>query len=259
MRPLAEQTILVTGSTDGHGRRVAEELVKAGASVIVHGRDPEKTRTVAQEIGAARELVADLASLAEVRRMAPEVGSLDTLVNNAGIISLERKETPEGVELTLAVNYLSHFLLTELLLDELREPARILNVASLGQAPMDFDDPMLEQEYNAFGAYSQSKLAQITWTVELAERLGDREITVNALHPATFMDTKMVRDPGGTPQSTVEEGVEATLNLIAEPSLDGVTGRFYNGLVETRAREQAYDPEARRRRWDLSVSLAGLA
>ena len=96
MRPLAEQTILVTGSTDGHGRRVAEELVEAGASVIVHGRDPEKTRTVAAEIGADRELVADLASLAEVRRMAPEVGPLDTLVNNAGIISLERRRAPTG-------------------------------------------------------------------------------------------------------------------------------------------------------------------
>ncbi len=256
MRQLAEQTILVTGSTDGHGRRVAEELVKSGASVIVHGRDPEKARTVAREIGADRELVADLSSLAEVRRMAPEVGPLDTLVNNAGIISLERQESPDGVELTLAVNYLSHVLLTDLLLHGLREPARIVNVASLGQAPMDFDDPMLEQEYNAFGAYAQSKLAQITWTVELAERLGDRDITVNALHPATFMDTKMVRDPGGTPQSTVEEGVEATMHLVTDPALDGVTGRFYNGLVESRAHDQAYDPEARRRLWDLSESLA---
>jgi NAD(P)-dependent dehydrogenase (short-subunit alcohol dehydrogenase family) len=258
VRPLAEQTILVTGSTDGHGRRVAEELVGAGALVIVHGRDPEKTRTVAQEIGAERELVADLSSLADVRRMAPEVGVLDTLVNNAGIVSLERQESADGVELTLAVNYLSHFLLTHLLLDGLREPARIVNVASLAAVPMDFDDPMLEQEYNAFGAYSQSKLAQVSWTVELAERLGDREITVNALHPATFMDTKMVRDPGGTPQSTVEEGVEATMHLIADPSLDGVSGRFYNGLVESRAHDQAYDPEARRRLWELSESLAGL-
>ncbi len=177
--------------------------------------------------------MADLSSLAEVRRMAPEIGPLDTLVNNAGIISLERRESPDGVELTLAVNYLSHFLLTHLLLDELREPARIVNVASAGQAPMDFDDPMLEQEYNAFGAYAQSKLAQITWTVELAERLGDREITVNALHPATFMDTKMVRDPGGVPQSSVEEGVEATMHLITDPELDGVTGRYFNGLKES--------------------------
>ena len=213
---------------------------------------------MAREIGAAREVVADLSSLDEVRRMASEIGPLDTLVNNAGIISLERRESADGVELTLAVNYLSHFLLTHLLLDELREPARIVNVASAGQAPMDFDDPMLEQEYNAFGAYAQSKLAQITWTVELAERLGDREITVNALHPATFMDTKMVRDPGGVPQSSVEEGVEATMRLISDPELDGVSGRYFNGLKESRAHDQAYDPEARRRLWDLSEARAGL-
>jgi NAD(P)-dependent dehydrogenase (short-subunit alcohol dehydrogenase family) len=259
VRPLAEQTILVTGSTDGLGRRVAEELVGAGAAVIVHGRDPEKTHTVAQEIGAGREIVADLSSLDEVRRMAAEAGALDTLVNNAGIISLERHESADGVELTLAVNYLSHFLLTHLLLDELREPARIVSVASIGQAPMDFDDPMLERDYNPYAGYAQSKLAQVTWTVELAERLGDREITVNALHPATFMDTKMVLGAGGTPQSSVEEGVEATMRLIADPELDGVSGRFYDGLRESRAHSQAYDPEARRRLWDLSESLAGLA
>ena len=157
------------------------------------------------------------------------------------------------------MNYLSHFLLTHLLLDELARAARIVNVASIGQAPMDFGDPMLERDYNAYAGYAQSKLAQVTWTVELAERLGDREITVNALHPATFMDTNMVLGAGGTPQSSVEEGVEATMRLIADPELDGVSGRFYDGLRESRAHSQAYDPEARRRLWDLSESLAGLA
>ena len=133
MKPVEDQTILVTGSTDGHGRRVAEELASHGANVIVHGRDPEKTRAVASAIGAERALVADLASLDEVRRLAGRVGRIDTLVNNAGIVSAERRTSLDGHELTFAVNYLSHFLLTALLLEGLVEPARIVNVASIGQ------------------------------------------------------------------------------------------------------------------------------
>ena len=133
MRPLEDQTILITGSTDGHGRRVAEELVARGARVLIHGRDPDKVARVTQEIGATQGLTVDLASLAEVRRLADEVDQLDTLVNNAGIVVPERRESADGYELTLAVNYLSHFLLTALLLPKLREPARIVNVSSIGQ------------------------------------------------------------------------------------------------------------------------------
>ncbi|MBN1528623.1 MAG: SDR family oxidoreductase [Thermoleophilaceae bacterium] len=256
MRPVAEQTILVTGSTDGLGRGVAEELATRGAKVIVHGRDPEKTRAVAEEIGAERALVADFASLDEVRRLAGRVGRLDTLVNNAGIIAGERRTSTDGHELTLAVNYLSHFVLTALLLDRLEEPGRIVNVASIGQAPFDFDDPGFEHGYDGYGAYARSKLAQITWSFELADRLRDSGITVNALHPATLMDTKMVREGLGRPHTSVEEGVRATLRLITDPELDGVTGRFFNGLREARANGQAYDPEARRRLWELSERLA---
>jgi NAD(P)-dependent dehydrogenase (short-subunit alcohol dehydrogenase family) len=255
VRPLAEQTILVTGSTDGLGRRVAEGLAERGAAVIVHGRDPEKTRAVAAEIGAERGLVADFASLGEVRLLAGEVGRIDTLVNNAGTVSAERRTSADGLELSLAVNYLSHFLLTGLLLDRLEEPARIVNVASIGQAPFDFDDPGYERDYDGYGAYARSKLAQVTWTFELAERLGDRDITVNALHPATLMDTKMVRETLGRPHTTVEEGARATLRLVTDPELDGVSGRFFNGLREGRAGEQAYDPDARRRLWELSERL----
>jgi NAD(P)-dependent dehydrogenase (short-subunit alcohol dehydrogenase family) len=259
VRPLAEQTILVTGSTDGLGRHVAGELVERGAAVIVHGRDPQKTQTVAGEIGAARFLVADLASLAEVRRLAGEVGELDTLVNNAGIVSPERQESADGHELTLAVNYLSHFLLTMLLLDSLREPARIVNVASAGQAPIDFEDPMLQRRYDGYTAYAQSKLAQVGFTVELAGRLADRRVTVNALQPATFMDTKMVRETVGAARSTVEEGAEAVVRLVADPELDGVSAAYFDGLREAAAHDQAYDPEARRRLWELSEQLTGLA
>jgi len=259
VRPLAEQTILVTGSTDGHGRRVAEELVKRGASVLVHGRDPDKVERVAQEIGAERGLVADLGSLEDVRRLAVEVDGLDTLVNNAGIVIPERRESADGYELTLAVNYLSHFLLTALLLPKLREPARIVNVSSIGQYPLDFDDLQYERDFNGYYAYAKSKLAQVLFTYELAERLADRDVTVNALHPATLMDTNMVLGPGGTPQSSVEEGVEATVRLIAEPELDGTTGRFFNGERDWRPDAQANDPDARRRLWEESERLTGLS
>jgi NAD(P)-dependent dehydrogenase (short-subunit alcohol dehydrogenase family) len=259
MRPIAEQTILVTGSTSGLGRRVAEELVKQGATVIVHGRDPDKVERVVSEIGAARGLVADLSSLDEVRRLAGEVDELDTLVNNAGIVIPERQESADGYELTLAVNYLSHFLLTALLLPKLREPARIVNVSSIGQHPLDFDDLQYERDFNGYYAYAKSKLAQILFTYELAERLRDRDVTVNALHPATLMDTNMVLGPGGTPQSSVEEGLEATLRLIVNPDLDGVSGNFYNGKAESGTHRQADDPDARRRLWEESERLTGLS
>jgi NAD(P)-dependent dehydrogenase (short-subunit alcohol dehydrogenase family) len=259
MRPLADQTILITGSTDGHGRRVAEELVKDGASVLVHGRDPDKVARVTDEIGAARGLTADLSRLDDVRRLAGEVDQLDTLVNNAGIVIPERRESADGYELTLAVNYLSHFLLTSLLLPKLREPARIVNVSSIGQYALDFDDLQYERDFNGYYAYAKSKLAQILFTRELAERVGDRDVTVNALHPATLMDTNMVLGPGGTPQSSVEEGVEATLRLIVDPSLDAVTGGFFNGKRDWRPDPQADDPEARRRLWEESERLTGVS
>ncbi|MEA2332290.1 MAG: hypothetical protein QOH58_2428 [Thermoleophilaceae bacterium] len=259
MRPISDQTILVTGSTDGLGRRVAAELAARGARVLVHGRDAEKVEQTVRETGAERGLVADLSSLADVRRLAGQIDLLDTLVNNAGVIVPQRSESADGHELTFAVNHLSHFLLTSLLLDRLREPARIVNVASIGQAPLNFDDLMLERGYQAYPAYAQSKLAQVLFSNELAERLRGRDVTVNALHPATMMDTKMVREQLGRPRSSVEEGVAATLRAIADPQLDGVSGRFFDGTRDAAADPQAYDADARRRLWDESERLAGIA
>jgi NAD(P)-dependent dehydrogenase (short-subunit alcohol dehydrogenase family) len=259
MRPLNEQTILVTGSSDGLGKRVARELVGRGATVVVHGRDPQKTKAAAQDIGSDDVRIADLASLADVRRLADEIDELDTLVNNAGVIVPERAESADGYELTFAINYLSHFLLTELLLSKLREPARIVNVSSIGQDALDFDDLMYERDYNFYLAYARSKLAQVMFTIELAERLADRDITVNTLHPATLMDTKMVTGGGIPPRSSVEEGARAVVRLVADPKLDGVTGRFFDGTREASADGQAYDPEARRRLWEVSEELTQAA
>jgi NAD(P)-dependent dehydrogenase (short-subunit alcohol dehydrogenase family) len=259
VRPLDEQTILVTGSTDGLGMAVAAELARRGARVLLHGRDPEKVARVTDEVGAERGLVADLARLDEVRRLAGDIDQLDALVNNAGVIVGERAESADGHELTFAVNHLSHFLLTMLLLPKLREPARIVNVSSIGQQTLAFDDLMLERAWGAYPAYARSKLAQVLFTIELADRLRDRDVTVNALHPATMMDTNMVRSSLGTPRSTVEEGMEATVRLVADPRLDGVSGRFFDGLAESQPHPQAHDPEARRRLWDESERLARAA
>jgi NAD(P)-dependent dehydrogenase (short-subunit alcohol dehydrogenase family) len=272
LRPVDEQTVLVTGATDGLGRALARELAARGATVLVHGRSQERLDDTLREIGEAtgsdrlRPYRADLASLERVRRLGREVGAeqrLDVLVNNAGIAGAGgRQESADGHELRFAVNYLAPFLLTRLLLPLLRRsaPARIVNVASVGQVPIDFDDVMLERGWEPLRAYRQSKLAQIMFTFELAERLraaGDTGVTVNALHPATLMDTKMAIESFGHAMSTVEEGVTATLRLAVDPELDGVTGRYFDGLRESRANPQAYDPEACRRLWRLSEQLAG--
>jgi NAD(P)-dependent dehydrogenase (short-subunit alcohol dehydrogenase family) len=269
MRNLEEETILVTGATDGLGKRVARELAAQGATVLLHGRNRERLEATSEEVRSRtgseklRYYLADFSSLGEVRELAEQVLSehdrLDVLVNNAGIISRERNESEEGYELTFAVNYLSHFLLTSLLLPLLRDsiPARIVNVASAGQSPVDFSNLMLEQRYDAMRAYTQSKLAQILFTLELAGRLQDGGVTVNALHPASLMDTKMVHGTFGYTMSTVEEGAEAVLRLAVSPEVEGVTGRYFDGRREARANRQAYDEEARRRLWALSEELCG--
>jgi NAD(P)-dependent dehydrogenase (short-subunit alcohol dehydrogenase family) len=268
---LTGKTALVTGSTDGVGRLVARRLGEAGARVLVHGRDAARGAGVVADIekagGAATFFKADLASLAEVRRLAAAVQGatdrLDILINNAGIGTAGgvREESADGFELRFAVNYLAGFLLTSLLLPLLRAsaPSRIVNVSSAGQQPIDFADVMLTQDYSGARAYCQSKLAQVMFTFDLAEQLAGTGVTATCLHPATYMDTTMVRRAGVTPVSSVEQGAEAILNLAAEPVLDGRSGLYFNGLREARAHSQAYDPEARHRLWALSVELTGAA
>src|SRR5918993_5798209 len=269
MTDAAEARILVTGATDGLGRRVAQELAAMGATVLLHGRSPERLEATLEELRSqtgskkANSYLADLSSLDAVRNLAERILSgedrLDVLVNNAGLIARERKESGDGYELTFAVNYLSHFLLTSLLLALLKgsSPARVVNVASAAQSPIDFDDPMLERGYDAMRAYSTSKLAQIMFTFELAERLSDTGVSVNALHPASLMDTKMVQETFGYTMSTVEEGSEAVARLAISQEVEGVTGRYFDGTREARANRQAYDKEARQTLWELSEELCG--
>jgi NAD(P)-dependent dehydrogenase (short-subunit alcohol dehydrogenase family) len=268
---LKGKTALITGSTDGVGRYVAERLATQGARVIVHGRDRARGEAVVERItqqgGDARLLIADLSSLAEVRLLAETVrrdcDGLGALVNNAGIgTSGERRElSADGFELRFAVNYLAGFLLTRLLLPmlESRGPSRIVNVASAGQQPIDFTDVMLTRGYSGARAYRQSKLAQIMFTFDLAPELAGRNVAVNCLHPATFMDTTMVRLSGVQPISTVEEGGAAILQLVMSPTLEGASGLYFSGMRKSRADPQAYDANARKKLRALSFGLVGLA
>ncbi|MEJ2558128.1 MAG: SDR family NAD(P)-dependent oxidoreductase [Anaerolineae bacterium] len=270
------QVILVTGATDGLGKQVARDLAAQGATVLLHGRSREKGEATLQEIRDAtgnQKLMyynADFSSLDAVRGLAEQIQAdqdrLDVLINNAGIGAgsrpARRETSADGYELRFAVNYLAPFLLTYRLLPLLRRsaPTRIVNVASVGQQPIDFDDVMLEDGYDGLRAYRQSKLAQVMFTFDLAEELSESGITVNSLHPASLMNTKMVleTDYFGGPMSTVEEGAHAVEYLATSPELDAVTGEYFNGEHRARANAQAYDKEARRRLRMLSQALTRL-
>jgi NAD(P)-dependent dehydrogenase (short-subunit alcohol dehydrogenase family) len=267
------KTVLITGSTDGVGRYVATQLATAGATVLIHGRDRARAKTLSDEIkraggGEPVFYQADLSSLAETQKLADAVLAdhrrLDVFISNAGIGSQNdgpaRQTSADGHELRFAVNYLSGFLLAHRLLPLLKAsaPSRIVNVASLGQHPIDFDDVMITKGYNGSRAYAQSKLSQIMFTIDLAEALKGSGVTVNSLHPATYMNTTMVRAGGITPMSTVEQGGEAILHLVTGDDVVNKSGLFFNGMNEAKANRQAYDAEARKRLRALSLELTGL-
>jgi NAD(P)-dependent dehydrogenase (short-subunit alcohol dehydrogenase family) len=262
-----QEVMLVTGSTSGLGREVALRLGARGAHVIVHGRDEERGMEVVDAInagpGSARFYRADFAAFANVRALAEAVlrdyDRLDVLVNNAGFGSSpdDRWLSDDGHEFRFQVNYLSPFLLTNLLKERIvaSAPARIVNVSSLAQRPIDWDDVMIEKDFSGGRAYGQSKLAQIGHTLDLHEELGGQGVMVNSLHPATYMPTGMVARLGVTPRATIDEGADAVMQLILSDEIEG--GQFFNQLEPQRAHAQAYDMESRRRLRELSRELTG--
>ena len=267
------KTVLITGSTDGVGRYVAGELAKQGAHVLIHGRHASRAKALIDVIKAKGGVAplfyqADLASLAGARQLADAVKTdhkrIDVFISNAGIGSQnsgpQRQESADGFELRFAVNYLSGFLLAYLLLSLIKTaaPSRIVNVASIGQHPIDFDDVMITKNYSGSRAYAQSKLSQIMFTIDLANELKSSGVTVNALHPATYMNTTMVRAGGIAPMSTVEQGGAAILHLVEGDDVAGKSGLFFNGMNETRANAQAYDANARKKLREISLKLTGL-
>ena len=255
------KTILVTGATQGLGHALAMDLAADGHTLLLHGRDPRRLADVADQARDAgaqvRGYVADLGDLGQVQEMADRIREseprLDVLVNNAGIGRGEkgsgRETSAQGHELRFAVNLLAPCVLTRELLPLLVESAsaRVVNVASSGQWEIDFDDVMLESGYDGSRAYRQSKLAMIMWTFDLADALRDFGVTANAVHPATRMDTQMVRTGGNEPQERLEDGVAATRRLVDDPELAGASGVYFERKQEGTADPQAYDPGARAR------------
>jgi len=266
----AAGTVLVTGATDGLGRALAGALLADGYRVLLHGRDAQRLAATAARLGvpAGDTVLADLAQLAQVRRLATAVleryDRLDVLVNNAGVgfgaPGAAREESADGYELRLAVNFLAPYLLTRLLADRLRAcaPARVVNVASVGQRPVDFDDPMLVRGYDGAEAYRRSKLALVAFTVSMAQRLAGTGVDVNALHPATLMPTTMVTASRYPARSSLADGLRATLRLVTDPALARVTGEYFDGLEPARARREVYDAQVRDRLWTLGARLTGL-
>jgi len=260
---ISGKTILITGATDGLGKLVAKHLVEKGAVVLLHGRNLEKGKTLVNELSKVGEVAyynADYASFEEVKKMSElilkEQSQIDILINNVGIgkgkFPSKREVSRDGMELRLAVNYLSHVLLTEKLLSLLPEnTGNIINVASIGQEPIDFSNLMLEKDYEGFWAYKRSKTALIMYTVELANRLKSRGIKVNAIHPASLMNTKMVTEEWDYTLTTVDEGAEAVESLLFTDK----TGEYFDGKHLSKAISQVYDVNARKKLMEMTMDL----
>ncbi len=279
MSKLHGKTALVTGATNGIGRYTAETLAALGASVIVVGRNESKTDEVVDAIhaagGDARKAIADLSSQAEIRKLAThiksEVDRLDILVNNAGAMFAKREETVDGLEMTFALNHLSYFMVTNLLMDLLkRSPsARIVSVSSEAQrsANIDFDDLQTSEGFTAIKAYGRSKLANATFTYELARRLQGTTVTANCLHPG-FVGTGFASNNGGMMKIgmsilkpfilSIPKGADTPIWLSASPEMEGKSGGYYQKRQPIQSMPQSYDLDAQRRLWEASEVLTGL-
>ena len=280
---LEGKVALVTGATSGIGRETARELARQGATVVVVGRSPDKIETTVNDIkletgnNSVHSLIGDLSSQGQVRRLAQEFKdqhqSLHVLVNNAGAIFMSRRKSVDDIELTFALNHLSYFLLTILLLDVLKStaPARIINVSSAAHqnSILEFDDLQCQRRY-LFGAraYRRSKLANLLFTYELAQRLEGTGLTVNALHPglvATNLISKngvigrvltfLLRFRGITPQA----GAQTSVYLATSADVEGVTGRYFVDRRAVPSSDASCDREMAARLWQVSMEMTGLS
>lgn len=276
------KVVLITGATAGIGEVTARELARLGATVVGVGRSAEKCARVAERLRAetgnpsVRFLAADLSSQAAIRRLAAEFqrtyARLDVLVNNAGAYFMRRQTSADGLEMTFALNHLGYFLLTTLLLDRLAAsaPARIVNVASGAHSygRIDFADVQAKRRYNGFTAYSQSKLANVLFTYELARRLAGARVTANVLHPG-FVASSFGHNNGGWVAFmfrvlqwlggiTPEQGAQTSVYLAASPDVEGVTGAYFVRRQAVPSSPASYDVATAARLWRLSEALTGL-
>jgi retinol dehydrogenase 14 len=279
--PMTGRTVLVTGGSGGIGRATALGLAAMGAHLAITGRDRGRTQDAAREIRAAGRgqvdvFVADLSSQSQVRRLAGEVlqslSRIDVLVNNAGGYWNTRHVTADGLERTFAINHLAPFLLTNLLLDRLKDsaPARVVTVSSNVQAigRIDFEDLQGERSYSGARAYNQSKLANVLFTYELSRKLQATLVTANALHPGVVRTSFGAEDPGSvqrllTPfmrpfMKAPDRGAATSIHLASAPDLERVTGRYFARSKPRRSSRRSYDQAAAARLWQISADLAGL-
>jgi retinol dehydrogenase 14 len=274
-------TVLITGGTSGIGNATAVAMAAMGANVVVVGRNQERGGAAVEEIKAQSHnesvelMLADLSVQAEVRRLAEEFleryDRLDVLVNNAGLVQSKRTETPDGIETTLAINHLAPFLLTNLLLGCLEQsaPSRVITVSSEAQrwGTMDFEDMQSRRKYRGFPVYGMTKLANIMFTYELAERLDGTGVAVNCLHPGSVGTNFGQNNRGAMAlffrtfkpfMRSPEQGADTLIWLASSPEVDGVSGKYFSDRKEIEAKKVAYDPAARRRLWEISEDLTGL-
>ena len=277
---LTDKICVVTGANAGIGKVTARELAAQGATVIMVARSRQRGEAALADVKTSRGsskvhlLLAALSSMAEVRQLATDIKAnfnrLDVLVNNAGAFFKNRQLSPDGFEMTFALNHLSYFLLTNLLLDRLKAsaPSRIVNVSSGAHfgSQIKFDDLQFEQKYRGFAAYSQSKLANIMFTYELARRLEGSKVTANVLHPGTVATQfgagegvmswvyKLLRPFMLTP----EQGAETQVYLASAPQVEGVTGQYFTKKKPVRSAAASYDTAAAQRLWQISAAMVGL-
>jgi retinol dehydrogenase-12 len=281
---MKDKVVLITGATNGIGKVAALELARQGASVVIVGRNPEKTTAVVDEIKRStgnthvESLIADLSSIAEVRRLADafkqKYSRLDILINNAGATFTTRQETVDGLEMTFATNHLSYFLLTTLLLDVLKAsaPARVVNVASDAHTmgKIDFDDLQNHKNFGfqGFRAYSNSKLANVLFTYELARRLEGTGVTANVLHPGFVASGFGMNNAGlfrgvlkvlqSMAAITPEQGAETILYLATSPDVEGVTGKYWDKRKAITSSTVSYNVQTAQRLWDVSEQLTAV-
>ena len=261
--------VLITGATDGIGKQTAIELAKLGAAIIIHGRHSYKGKQVQEEVRAASDNEnisyepADLSSLSQVKKLAAVInekyGRLDVLINNAGVFMRGQTYSEDGIEMTFAVNHLAHFALSLQLLPSLMmaKQGRIITVSSIAHTNgprIDFTDLQEINSYIDYSAYALSKLANVLFSNELAERLRGTHITSNSLHPGVI-STKLLQAGFGISGSPVEEGCKTSIYLASESSLAEASGKYFSGSAEADSSPFSYDPGTRRNLWSLSEEL----
>jgi NAD(P)-dependent dehydrogenase (short-subunit alcohol dehydrogenase family) len=281
---MRDKTVVVTGATNGIGKVTALELARLGARVLIVGRDPKRGEATLEEIRAqsgnanVELLLADLSLMSETRRLAQEVsaktGKLDVLVNNAGAIFTEREETREGLEKTFALNHMSYFLLTNLLLETLKASgnARVVNVSSDAHriGALNFEDLQARNGFNSMRVYGQSKLMNVLFSNELARRLQGTGVTSNALHPGVVATGfaqgssgvwgwifKLLRFVPGA-MVTPQQGARTSIHLASSDAVNGITGLYFSNQKPTVPSLASLEVPAQQRLWLESERIAGL-